>query len=116
MQKKISIIFLALAMICFIPRSHAQRGKSEFAVGYGYFSFYSFVNTGTNHAPSSSSSGSVVFTYRYYISRDVTLGLNVGYENISTWASFTTIAPELTVAYMDTRKSQVRVRLYGSVS
>jgi hypothetical protein len=44
------------------------------------------------------------------------LGVGLGYEDISTWGSFLTIAPELTVAYMDTRKDYIRVRLYGSLS
>jgi hypothetical protein len=36
--------------------------------------------------------------------------------NISTWASFLTFAPELTVRYLDTRNDRIRVRLYGAVS
>ncbi len=46
----------------------------------------------------------------------MTIGVGLGYENISTWGSFFSICPELTVRYLDTRNSTVRVRLYGSVS
>lgn len=103
-------------MLSFIPRTHAQRGKSEVAVGYGVYSFYSFVNRGQNSAPYSSSSGTATLNYRYYLSKDVTLGLGIGYENISTWGSFLTFAPEVSVCYLDTRHDYIRVRLYGSFS
>ena len=49
MQRSICILFLALSMICFVPRSLAQKGKSEMAVGYGYFSFYNFLNVGLHN-------------------------------------------------------------------
>lgn len=112
MQRKIFIFCLALFMMYFVPSSHAQRGKSEFALGYGYWSIYSLANG----APFSASSGVTTLTYRYFLTKDVSLGMGVGYENISTWASFVTIAPELTVRYLDTRDDRVRVRLYGAVS
>ena len=112
MQRKIFIFCLALSMIYFIPKSHAQRGKSELAVGYGYWSIYSLANG----APFNASSGVGTLTYRYFLTKDVSLGMGLGYENISTWASFFTIAPELTVKYLDTRDDRIRVRLYGAVS
>lgn len=112
MQRKIYLFCLALAMICSVSHSYAQRGKSELAVGYGYHSLYGFVNG----RPYDVSSGTSVFTYRYYVSRDVTLGMAIGYENIKNWGSFVSFVPELTVAYMDTRKDRVRVKLYGAFS
>lgn len=117
MQRRISLVCLALSMICFIPRSHAQRGKSEFGVGYGAPSFYSFLNVSRNYnVPHSNSSGVLGVNYRYYLTRDVTLGLGFGYENISNWGSFVTFAPELTVAYLDTRQERTRIKLYGAFS
>jgi hypothetical protein len=116
MQRKLHILCFALLMIFSFSRTQAQCKKSEVALGYGYYSFYSFVNHGMNDAPYSTSSGSFALTYRYYVSRQVTIGLGLGYEDISSWGSFFTIAPEVTVAYLDTRNDQVRVRLYGSVS
>ncbi len=116
MQRRIIVFCLALSCLFFSSRSFAQRGKSEFALGYGYWSAFSFVNVNQNYTNHSTSSGVTNFTYRYYVSRNVTLGMNVGYENISTWASFVTFAPEVTVAYMDTRKTHIRVKLYGSAA
>src|SRR6185437_10157374 len=115
MQRGICILCFALSMAGFSNRSFAQKGKSEMAVSYGYYSFYSFLNNGinTNNPHYSNSSGASVFTYRYYVSRDVTLGMGIGYENISNWGTFVSIAPELTVSYLDTRQSEVRVKLYG---
>jgi len=115
MQRRIYIVCLALFMFVFISSSFAQRDKSEISVGFGYYSIYSLVNRGNGY-PLNSSSGTYAMTYRYYITKDVTLGMGIGAENISTWGSFVTIAPELTVTYLDTRQSTVRVRLYGSVS
>ena len=112
MQRKISIFCLALFMFCFVAQSHAQKGKSEFALGYGYWSIYTFAN-GT---PFNTSSGTTTLTYRYYLSKDISLGLGLGYENVSNWASFVTVCPEITVKYLDTRDDRVRVRLYGSAS
>lgn len=112
MLKRLHIICLTLAIFCFTAQSFAQRGKSEIAFGYGYWSIYSLAN-GT---PFNTSSGVYNLTYRYYLSKDVSLGLAVGSENIKSYGSFTTIVPELTVKYLDTRHSQIRVRLYGAVS
>jgi len=112
MQRRLYIICLAFFMFCFIAQSQAQREKSEISMGYGYYSIYSLVNG----APFNVSSGSFAMSYRYYLTKNVTLGLGLGVENISNWGSFVTIAPELTVSYLDTRQSTVRVRLYGSVS
>jgi len=112
MQKGVYIFCLALSVFCFITKSHAQRGRSEIAVGYGYWSIFNLANG----APFSQSSGTPSLTYRYYLNKDVTLGLGFGTENINGYGSFTTFAPELTVAYLDTRHARVRVRLYGSAS
>lgn len=111
-HRRISIFCLALCMFVFISRSHAQKEKSEISLGAGYYSLYSLVNG----APFNVSSGSYVISYRYYLTKNVTLGLGVGAENISNWGSFVTIAPELTFTYLDTRQSTVRVRLYGAIS
>ena len=115
MQKRIFSICMALSMFVLISDSFAQRDKSEISGGFGYYSIYSMVNRGNGY-PFNASGGSWTLNYRYYLTKNVTLGLGVGAENISTWGSFVTIAPELTVAYLDTRQSTVRVRLYGSVS
>ena len=112
MKGKIPVLFLALIMTCFASRSFAQRGKSEISVGYGYYSIYSLYNG----SPFSASSGVPVITYRYYINKNVTLGMGIGYENISTWGSFLTFAPEMTFCYLDTRDDLIRVRLYGALS
>ena len=112
MQRKISIFCLALFMFCFASHSYAQRGKSELSLGYGYWGIYTLANG----APFNASSGTTALTYRYYLTKDVTLGLGVGYENISTWASFLSVCPEVTVKYLDTRDDRIRVRLYGAVS
>jgi hypothetical protein len=112
MQRKLYIFCLMLAMISSVSQSRAQRGRSEIALGYGYWSIYSLVNG----QPFNESSGVPALTYRYYLTKDVTLGLGVGTENIKNWGSFTTIAPEVTFCYLDTRHSDVRVRLYGSFS
>ena len=112
MKGKISILCFALFMICFVPRSLAQRGKSEIAVGYGYYSQYSLING----SPFSASSGVPTITYRYYINKNVTLGMGIGYENIRTDASYLSFVPELTFCYLDTRDDLVRVRLYGGVA
>jgi len=103
-------------MISFVPRSHAQKGKSEFAVGYGFYSFYSFLNVSEHYgARHVHSSGTSLFTYRYYVSDNVTIGMGIGYENIASGGAFTTFAPEVTVAYLDTRHTKdTRVKLYGA--
>ncbi|MCD6010874.1 MAG: hypothetical protein K0Q79_736 [Flavipsychrobacter sp.] len=111
MKKRMYIFCLALSMFCFNIQSQAQRGRSEVAVGYGYWSLFSL----TNGTPGNSS-GAAVLTFRHYFSPAVTLGLSVGTENIKDYGSFTTFAPELTVKYLDTRNARFRVRLYGAVS
>lgn len=110
MQRKLYIFCLAVALISFIPRTQAQRGKSEFTVGYGRFSSYQFYN----RPPYSSSSGTFTLAYRYYVSSTVTIGMGFGNERINNWAGIATLSPEITVKYLDTRGSRVRVRLYGS--
>ena len=99
MKGKIPVLLFALLMICFAHRSFAQRGKSEIAVGYGYYSIYSFYNG----APLSASSGTGTISYKYYINKNVTMGMGVGFENIRTWGSFLSFVPEMTFCYLDTR-------------
>jgi hypothetical protein len=112
MKGKIPVLFFALLMIFSAHRSFAQRGKSEIAVGYGYYSIYSYVQG----APYSASSGVSNITYRYYINKNVTMGMGIGYENISTWGSFLSFVPEMTFCYLDTRNDMIRVRLYGALA
>ncbi len=117
MFKKITILCLALLMFGVTPKSHAQRGKAEIAVGYGYWSLFNFINKGQNYGVGySESSGSFGFTFRYYATPNITAGMTVCYENIRTWGSFLTFAPEVTVKYLDTKNDRFRVRLYGAVS
>jgi hypothetical protein len=111
MQRKLYVFLFALTLISFIPQSHAQRGKSEFAFGYGRFSLYQFANL----PPYNTSTGTFSLTYRYYVSPVVTLGMSFGYERISNWADFISFIPEVTVRYLDTKNNHAtRVRLYGS--
>ena len=112
MKGKLYILCFALMMICSVQRTYAQAGKSEIELGYGYYSEYSLVNG----KPFSASSGAPSLEYRYFINKNVTIGLGLGYENISTWGSFFTIAPEMTFCYLDTRHDRIRVRLYGAVA
>jgi hypothetical protein len=116
MRKSLHVLCLALLMMSFVSQSYAQRKRSELAVGYGYFSLFSFANHSMNDAPFNTSSGTTNVTYRYYLTRNFTLGMGVGYESISTWGNFVTIAPEVTFCYLDTRDHYIRVRLYGSAS
>jgi hypothetical protein len=111
MQRKLYIFCLAVALFATATQGFAQRGKSEFSLGYGRFSIYQFAN----RPPYNTSSGTFSLTYRYYLSPTVTLGMGIGHENISNWASFTSFIPEVTFKYLDTKDSHVRVRLYGSV-
>jgi len=116
MQRKIYAFCLVLFVICFIPRVYAQQGKSEIAIGYGYYSDYSFENHYRNSNLVTSSWGVPAINYRYYLTRGVTIGLGLGYEDIPSWGIFVTVAPEVTFSYLDTRNARVRVKLYGSVS
>ncbi len=95
-----------------MPEASAQRGKSEFTLGYGRYSLYQFANRPPYHT----SSGSITVGYRYYVSPSVTIGLSYAGERISNWASFSTFSPDVTWKYLDTRGSHRRVRLYGGVS
>jgi hypothetical protein len=111
MTKKIlSVIFLA-ATLWAAPAAKAQHGKSEITLGYGYLSAYQFANK----TPFNTSSGTIALGYKYYLSNTVTLGMGIGYEHISNWASFTSFVPEVTFRYLDTKDSRIRVRLYGAV-
>lgn len=116
MRRSVHVLCLGIVMLLSVTNSFGQRKRSELAVGYGYYSIYSIVNHGMNDAPFNTSSGTWSFTYRYYLNRNVTLGLGLGMENISTWANFVTVAPEVTVCYLDTRHDYIRVRLYGAAS
>jgi Outer membrane protein beta-barrel domain len=112
MFRKITLVCSAFLMLFMANQSQAQKGKSELALGYGYWSIYNLANG----VPYNQSSGTFSLTYRYYITKNVTLGMGFGSENINNYGSMTTIAPELTACYMDTKDSRIRVRLYGSAS
>jgi len=108
---------LAVAMLGLATQGYAQRGKSEFAVGYGGLSLYSYLNVGRNYNVShSKSGGNATIAYRYYLTRDLTLGMGIGYENISNWGSFVSFVPEITMSYLDTRQDRIRLKLYGAFS
>jgi hypothetical protein len=115
-QRNVFILCLFLTIFACTPFSRAQKGKFEFSAGMGCFSGYSFANKAQNGAAYATSSGVANFAGRYYLSKNVTLGLNISYENISTWATFFTVAPEVSVAYLDTRDANTRVKLYGAAS
>jgi hypothetical protein len=117
MQRKIYAFCLLLSMTFVIPNARAQKGKSEIAIGYGYYSVYDFVNHSMNGNLVTSSGGVPCITYRYYLNKNVTIGLGLAYEDIPTWGIFVTVAPEVTFAYLDTRsKTRTRVKLYGAAS
>lgn len=111
MIKKLSTIILLAVSLFAATGAQAQRGKSELTLGYGYLSIYQFANK----TPFNTSSGTIALGYKYYLSNTVTLGMGIGYENISNWASFTSFVPEVTFRYLDTKDSRIRVRLYGAV-
>ncbi len=111
MTKKLLPIILLAATLFAAPAVQAQQGKSELTLGYGYLSIYQFANK----TPFNTSSGTIALGYKYYLSNTVTLGMGIGYENISNWASFTSFVPEVTFRYLDTKDSRIRVRLYGAV-
>lgn len=112
MQRKITIVFLVLFMFLMVPCTFAQKGRSEVSFSYGTLSIYSLVNK----PPYNASSGVGLLSYKYYLNNKTTLGLGLGYENVSNWGSFFTVAPEFSYAYMDLRDSRIRVKIYGSGS
>lgn len=113
MQRKIYIFCLLLSMISFVPRSSfAQKGKSEVSVAYGFYSIYSFING----RPYDVSSGTGMINYKYYLSKRTTIGMVVGYENLSNWGSYLTFAPEFSYAYYDNKDARIRVKMYGAAS
>lgn len=113
MQRKIYIFCLVLSMFSFLPgASFAQKGKSEVSVAYGLYSMYTFYNG----QPYDVSSGTAMINYKYYLNKKVTLGMVIGYENISNWGSFLTFAPEATYAYYDNKDARIRVKMYGAAS
>ena len=117
MQRRIYIFCLALSMMSFIPYSHAQKGKSEFSVAYGYYSIYSLVDHGSDpRNPYNASSGVGMINYKYYLCKKLTIGMGIGYENISTSGSYLTFTPEFTYTYFDNPHDRIRVRLYGGAS
>jgi hypothetical protein len=82
MTKKLLPIILLAATLFAAPAARAQHGKSELTLGYGYLSIYQFANK----TPFNTSSGTIALGYKYYLSDAVTLGMGIGYENISNWA------------------------------
>ncbi len=112
-QARFFVFCLAVAtLMMFAPDAYAQRRKSEVKLGYGQLSSFQL----NNRAPYNTSSGAFCLSFSYYVSRSVQVGLGAGYERISDWASVFTVSPEVSVKYMDTRTTRVRVRLYGSVA
>ncbi len=117
MQRRIYIFCLALSMISFLPASHAQKGKSEISLAYGYYSAYSLVDHASANRPAlSNSSGVGMLNYKYYLTKKLTLGMGFGYENISSWGSFLTFTPEFSYTYYDNPHDRIRVKLYGGAS
>ena len=117
MQKKIFIFCLALSMFSFIPFSHAQRGKSEISVAYGLYSAYSLVDHATPTRPAyTNSSGVGMLNYKYYLKKNITIGMAIGYENISSWGSWLSFTPEFTYTYFDNPHDRIRVKMYGGAS
>ena len=112
MQRKIFVFCLVLSMVSFIPYLHAQKGKSEVSLAYGYYSIYSLVNL----PPYNVSSGVGMINYKYYLSNKVTLGGVIGYENINNWGSYLIFAPDFSYAYYDNKDDRIRVKMYGSGS
>ncbi len=113
MQRKIYIFCLALTMISLVPRTtFAQKGKSEISAAYGLYSMYSLYNG----QPYNVSSGVGMFSYKYYLTKKVTLGMVFGYENLNNWGSFLTFAPEATYTYYDNKDARIRVKMYGAAS
>lgn len=113
MQRKIYIFCLALTMVSLLPRTtFAQRGKSEVSVAYGLYSIYSLVN----QRPYDVSSGVGMINYKYYLTNRVTIGGVIGYENLSNWGSYFTVAPEATYSYYDNKDARIRVKMYGTAS
>ncbi len=112
MLRRIYIFCLALSMISFIPSTYAQKGKSEVSVSYGLWSAYTIANL----PPYSTSSGVGMINYKYYLSRKTTIGMSIGFENISNSGSYLSFVPEFTYAYYDNRNDRIRVRLYGGAA
>jgi hypothetical protein len=107
-----SVVTLCVALACMVAgnKATAQQGKAEIGLSYGYYSMFTLYNG----APFNTSSGTSSLNLRYYLNNAVTLGINVGYENNSSYGSFLTFAPECTFRYLDTRDNRIRVRLYGA--
>jgi hypothetical protein len=114
MQKKIYFLCLAITIIFCATSGYAQKGKSEFTVGYGHFSSYAIANDVRNNGQYIMSTGATVFGYKYFLSRNVTIGLDVAYEDLSDWATITTVSTGISIAYLDTRNAPTRIKLYGA--
>ncbi len=110
MQRKLYVFCLVLSMISF--SSFAQKGKSEVSLAYGAYSIYTFVN----ERPYDVSSGVAMLNYKYYMTKRLTLGGVIAYENLSNWGSYLTFAPEFTYAYYDNKDARIRVKMYGGAS
>ena len=109
-RKHIYAICIALTVLSSSFSTSAQQGKAEIGFQYGYYSMFTLYNG----KPFNTSSGTSSINLRYYINNAVTIGLNVGLENNSSYGSFLTFAPECTFRYLDTRDNRIRVRLYGA--
>ena len=114
-QKRIYIFCLAITSLFIANTSMAQQGKSEISVGYGFYSWYSLQNH-VNGYDYTTSSGTLLINYKYYVSNNFTLGVGIGYENISTDGSYFAVTPEFTYTYLDTKNDRIRLKLYGGAS
>ena len=109
-RKHIYAICIAVAGLTAGYNANAQKGKAEIGFSWGHFSMFTLYNG----SPFNTSSGTSSLNLRYYLNNAVSVGINVGYENNSSYGSFLTFAPECTFRYLDTKDNRVRVRLYGA--
>lgn len=136
--KTISYITICIiASFCLIPfqgKSQFTKGQSELSAGIGFQSDYELITKFTDgdnnnyaHTPDFS------LSYRYYLTGNFSLGLNVAYQHFVNYdggntteyrlgppviSSLVFIAPEITFSYLNKivgpRKNELR--LYGVVS
>ncbi|NCX95428.1 MAG: hypothetical protein EBX41_03270 [Chitinophagia bacterium] len=111
-KKPVICLFAILCLLGVSIPSFAQQGKSEVSLGYGLYSFYTF----HNEKPYNTSSGTGILTYKYYWSKKLTLGMSIGYENLSNKGSYLSFTPEFTYNYFDNPHHRIRVRMYSGAS
>jgi hypothetical protein len=105
----------------------AIKGQVEVSAGVGMISFYRIVDkvislNGDNYR----SSGAYNFSYRYYVTRRFSFGVNLAYEYVNSHRDvtvygvrgnsdqqrFLTMSPEVTFTYVDRRRHRSGLRLY----